>query len=83
MVGNATIGTWQAALVEILVAAGTDGIQQREILKKLENVALRDDIVPELEFLLAEDPPKVQRFTVPTKGRPATVWRATVHILKG
>ncbi len=74
---------WQEALREILIAAGTDGLGQREIIKKLENVALAEDIVPELEFMKAMDPPKVQSFTVPTKGRPKTVWRATIHILKG
>lgn len=77
-----TIGTWQDHLQGILVEAGTEGIGQREIVKKLENVARAEDIVYELEFLLNLKPPKVQKFSVPTKGRPKTVWRATIHILK-
>lgn len=74
---------WQEALVKVLIHAGTEGIGQREIVKKLEHVALAEDIIPELEFHAAKIPPAVQKFTVPTKGRPKTVWRATVHILKG
>ena len=77
-----SIETWQEQLHDVLVAAGTEGLGQREIIKKLENIAKADDIVPELEFLLNCVPPKVQKFNVPTKGRPKTVWRATIHILK-
>lgn len=73
---------WQESLRTVLVEAGTEGIGQREIIKKLEHVAVADEVLPELEFLLNCDPPRVQKFTVPTKGRPKTVWRATVHILK-
>lgn len=78
-----TVGTWQEHLQGILIEAGTEGMSQRDIVKKLENVALAEDIIPELEFLLNCKPPKVQKFNVPTKGRPKTVWRATTHILKG
>lgn len=73
---------WQEQLVDILIAAGTEGLGQREIVKKLENLCLAEDILPELEYLLNCTPPKVQKFTVPTKGRPKTVWRATIHIMK-
>lgn len=78
-----SMGTWQDHLRDILVEAGTEGIAQREILKKLENVTRADEIRYELEFLLNCNPPKVQKFNVATKGRPKTVWRATIHILKG
>lgn len=78
-----TVGTWQDHLVDILIEHGTEGIGQRELCKLLENVSRADDIVHELEFLLNQTPPKVQKFTVPTKGRPKTVWRATIHIMKG
>lgn len=77
-----SVGTWQEHLRDILIEAGTEGRSQRELIKILENVAMADDIIPELEFLLNCKPPKVQKFTVPTKGRSKTVWRATVHILK-
>lgn len=83
MKGETALGTWQDHLQGILIENGTEGISQREIIKKLENVALAEDILPELEFLLNCNPPKVQKFVVPTKGRPKTVWRATIHILKG
>lgn len=73
---------WQEGLQRALIEAGTNGLAQREIIKKLENVALAEEIIPELEYLLACDPPKVQKFIVKTKGRPKTVWRATTHILK-
>ncbi len=78
-----TVGTWQEHLQAILIEAGTEGISQREIVKKLENVALAEDIKFELDFLLNCNPPKVQKFIVPTKGRSKTVWRATIHITKG
>lgn len=74
---------WQEVLREFLIEGGTEGWGQREVVKKLENMVTVDDIVPELEFLLNTNPPKVQKFLVPTKGRPKTVWRATIHILKG
>jgi len=73
---------WQDAIRQVLINAGSEGMGQREIIKKLEHVAVADEVLPELEFLLNCSPPKVQKFTVPTKGRPKTVWRATVHILK-
>lgn len=75
--------SWQDHLHDLLVEAGTEGLGQREIVKKLENLCRADDILNELEYLLACNPQKVQKFLVPTKGRPKTVWRATIHILKG
>lgn len=75
--------TWQDDLREFLIEGGTEGWGQREIVKRLENKVLVEDIIPELEFLLNSNPPKVQKFLVPTNGRPKTVWRATIHILKG
>ncbi len=74
---------WQAELRDFLIAGGTNGWGQKEIVKKMESIAQADDIRDELLFLLNCDPPKVQKFVVPTKGRPKTIWRATVHILKG
>lgn len=74
---------WQDMLRDFLIEGGTEGWAQRDILKRMENVCLADDIQAELEFLLNCKPPKVQKFSVPTKGRPKTVWRATIHILKG
>lgn len=74
---------WREMLRDFLIQGGTEGWGQREIVKFLENVCLADDIAGELEFLLNCNPPKVQKFLVPTKGRPKTVWRATIHILKG
>lgn len=81
--GGCSIGVWQDIMRDILVEAGTIGLGQRELVKKMENYVLVDDIVNELEFLLNCNPPKVQKFTVKTRGRPKTVWRATIHILKG
>jgi hypothetical protein len=69
-------------LRDILIEAGTDGIGQRELVKAMEAHVLVDDITNELEFLLNCNPPKVQKFVVKTRGRPKTVWRATIHILK-
>lgn len=74
---------WQDVLVEFLIEGGTTGWGQREIAKRLENMVDADVMVDELEFLLNCKPPKVQKFSVPTRGRPKTVWRATTHILKG
>jgi hypothetical protein len=77
-----TTDIWQEMLRDILVEAGTDGIGQRELVKAMEAHVLVDDITNELEFLLNCNPPKVQKFVVKTRGRPKTVWRATIHILK-
>jgi hypothetical protein len=80
---NKQILNWQDTLREFLIEGGTEGWGQREIVKRLESQVLVEDIIPELEFLLNCTPPKVQKFQVPTKGRTKTVWRATIHILKG
>jgi hypothetical protein len=74
---------WRETLRDFLIEGGTEGWPQREIVKRMEGTVLAEDISEQLEFLLNCDPPKVQKFLVPTKGRPKTVWRATIHILKG
>ena len=75
--------TWQETLKDYLVEGGTDGWRKIDIIRRLEQHADADMIEAELEFLLNCNPPKVQKFLVPTKGRPKTIWRATIHILKG
>lgn len=75
--------TWQDMLRDFLIEGGTDGWRQRDIITRMEHCADAEMLKNELEFLLNCDPPKVQKFYVPTKGRPKTIWRATIHILKG
>lgn len=75
--------TWQEVLKEYLIEGGTDGWRKVDIIRRMEHMCDADMIDGELEFLLHCDPPKVQKFSVPTKGRPKTIWRATIHILKG
>ncbi len=70
---------WQEELVHMLIEAGTVGLTQTAIVKRFENWKFTAELQNELEVLLAQN--KVQRFKVPTKGRPAIVWRATTLIL--
>jgi hypothetical protein len=71
---------WQEELVHILVDAGTVGLTQYQIIKRFDHWILAGQLLNELEILRLQN--KVQRFRVPTKGRPAIYWRATNLILR-
>lgn len=66
---------WQDLLLETLISKGTVGIKQRDITTRFRTWATADELVSYLETLWQEG--KVQRFTITTKGRPMTIWRAT------
>jgi hypothetical protein len=73
---------WREELQRYLIAAGTNGKKQTDIVIRLQNWVTRDEVVAELEALLAEK--KVQKFKPQTvgRGKAPTIWRATVLILE-
>jgi hypothetical protein len=77
------VSEWQEDLIEVLVNAGTTGLKQSEIVSYFARKASSESLVRELEILHAQQ--RVQKFMVKKPsgaGRPAVVWRATIHILK-
>lgn len=70
---------WREKLRDFLISGGTDGRLQSEILVYLANVAVTDEVVTHLEAWRVEG--KVDRYTIPSKGRPSTKWRATTRLL--
>lgn len=75
---------WHEVLREFLIAAGTNGRKQKEIVARLQPYVAADEIEPYLTLLQSER--KVQKFRVPPSkrgGRPSTVWRATTEWMKG
>lgn len=72
---------WREDLVRLLVASGTVGLKQSEVTTRLHHKVEAEYVVNELKALWAQE--KVQRFTIPAKGkqgREGTIWRATVKI---
>lgn len=74
---------WREELDRFLITGGTTGRSQSDISRRLINHATADLIRGELEARLAEE--KVQKFTVPPKGRgnSTIVWRATTKLIEG
>lgn len=73
---------WQYRMHQFLIGGGVNGRPQTEIVKHLINHVKAAEINAELAALLSMD--KVQKFELPCmgKGRPTTVWRATVKLLE-
>jgi len=72
---------WQEKIVQILIDAGTDGVNQSKITYYFNPNHSADEVLNELEILAAQH--KVQKFVVRgQRGAPKTVWRATTEILK-
>lgn len=77
-------GQWQDQLVECLLAAGTVGKKQTELVLRFKNIVKTAELTNELEAMLGVR--KVQKFSVPSpngKGRQTIVWRATNELTKG
>ena len=72
-------GDWQDKLEGLLIAAGTPGMKQMDIVKKMKNTASAE-VIEEYLMALASDG-KVQRFTVMTRGRSSRIWRATAALV--
>lgn len=66
-----TIVDIRALLAAYLMASGTAGHTQKEIMRRFQHVP-RDDIMTELHMMWEQE--MVQRFTLDPK---TTVWRAT------
>jgi len=73
---------WREDLKQFLISGGTSGRKHHEVHDRLQRQAHAKAIDIELEGLLVQE--KVQKFYVPTgmRGKPATIWRATIKILK-
>jgi hypothetical protein len=73
---------WQDTLLEVLIAGGTEGVQQHTITKRMndQHRINADTTLNALEVMASKH--KVQKFIVPGRGRPKTVWRATTEIYK-
>ena len=74
---------WTDALEQKLIDAGLTGIDHSDILRQFDrrySGVTADDITAHLEALQSEQ--KVQSFSIPTRGRPKRVWRATTELLK-
>ena len=71
---------WQHELKRMLIAAGTEGIQQSRLTYRFHRQAIADEVVDELETLALQH--KVQKFMPGGRGRPKTIWRATTEIMK-
>jgi hypothetical protein len=67
---------FQEELIKALVKAGTKGILQGELYKKVMSLVSPEQMRAELEALLADD--RVQRFAIER----TTLWRATIKIYK-
>jgi hypothetical protein len=65
-------------LRSILIRAGLDGLQSAEITRRLRTYLTADQCKTALVIMHELD--MVQRFEVPSGGRPITVWRATKNI---
>lgn len=77
-------GQWQDQLVECLLAAGTVGKRQTDLILRFKNHVKVAELNNELEAMHAAR--KIQKFEVPNpggKGRRAILWRATTELLKG
>lgn len=70
---------WEETITRFLISKGVDGIKQSDLIYKFYQIVSAEEMLPWLEQLKEER--KVDRFIVPTKGRPATWWRATTLIL--
>lgn len=70
---------WGQDLELFLIRAGVTGVKQMDIVRKFQNVAGAEELEDYLMALASED--KVQRFTVPCKGRSYKLWRATVKLV--
>ena len=71
---------WREWLSQRLIEGGTNGVKQRDLIYPLRDHAEASEITEHLEVL--KELGKVQKFKVKTKGRPATIWRATTLILE-
>ena len=71
---------WREWLAQRLIAAGTNGLKQRDLVYPLRDQVEAGEITEHLEVL--KELGKVQKFKMKTKGRPATIWRATTLILE-
>jgi hypothetical protein len=61
-----------------LIASGTDGASQSEILQSVRPTYKSEQVLSVLSVMHELD--LVQKFEVPTDGRPKTVWRATIYM---
>lgn len=77
---QATGSDWREKLRNFLLQAGTDGRKQKDIVFYLQEVVTAAEITQHMTAWKAEG--KVDRYTVPTGGRPATIWRATTKMLE-
>jgi hypothetical protein len=73
---------WQDTLIEVLLAGGVEGVGQHYITKRMndQHRISADETLNELEAMANKQ--QVQKFIVPGRGRPKTVWRATTELLK-
>jgi hypothetical protein len=70
---------WDHTLYNLLIRAGTNGMQHNDIVHRLQAKADTGMIKAKLEAWYAEK--KVQKFEQRTKGRPRIIWQATKLLL--
>lgn len=70
---------WRDKLRSFLIQGGTDGRLQRDIIFYMQHYATAVELNSHMEAWRIEG--KVEKFSVPTRGRPATVWRANTTLL--
>lgn len=71
---------WREGVEDFLITGGTNGRKQHQIVERFHLAADAPTILAHLESLRAEK--KVDTYKLPTKGRPAIIWRATTEIMK-
>lgn len=71
---SVTIRDVRAVLSAYLIASGTSGHTEKEILRRFQHIP-KEDIITELHSLWQEE--KVQRFTLDPK---RVIWRATDYL---
>jgi hypothetical protein len=66
---------WQVRITQLLIAGGTTGVRQGELISKVKKDAGDGEVLAFLRVLAAEK--KVQKFILPGQ---IAVWRATSNI---